>query len=666
MTQQSSPLFNFNPNTTVVGDYTEVAQAQGDIARIQSEVKSKKKPFDFLGVAKAGAEVASVFAKEKNLADAHQAKIETLEFVTGLSSKSGHEQVEILQKRIEELNSGDFSPGYREGSLSVLDYSYGSALKQKEEERVTATVNVVGDNLFTLNDSRIKAGLAPLNPEEWVNINATSYNIPPQAVRDSIATSYFNSGIAIVNQASTPEALEEAIKIVDERTKELKTPMFLDSRSKTFQPVVNDLKNKYVKAIQAKQNEFKEQYKVAVASIIGNTNDIFAGYTANPALPNIQEAFNNAYPDPIAKVKAFNTYVKGYEEFEEARQFLTAHDVDDRRPQAPNNTRLKEELSKRAYQGIKESIHNPQKVIDIIDSNSDVVDGISDKVVKDLFSIDDNEAAKQAYGLLNNIKQYPGGSNALTRLLKDNYKQFVTTSRLADIKTNGDYVKATNLVQEAITRGNKPNISPNNFTDMLKYSKDLGTQAYEYQDIVNTMALVDPSLVDNSFLTKLRDDMKDSIATYTSEETQGMYGFRESIKLNTSKAKVPEALDQDLVTKAIFNMSKEMNYGVVGSEVKFVEGNKGIMYDEYGIPQGVFDFTPVLESINKNVLLEEQNKKREQYIEGGMNTDTAIEAGTTVGATVIDNMRNSMNWFNAVKAKGAAGIIEYIKESLGE
>lgn len=303
---ETSPLFGFDPSTTtVVGDYGKAAQAQGDIANAAALAKSQKNPFDFLGVGATAASLASftsqvrdekqadlekrnrIAAGQKNLIDAHQAKKRALEFMATNENLTGHELADAISKELKSISEGDnYSTGYVQGTLSVLEIGYGQALKRKEAERVESAYEVVssGFTVSLLNNFQKGVSMPPGYAEGYASSIAESLNIPIDVARNAMVTSIFKDASLRVSAASDQSELTQALTEVANLSQHLKSPLFLDSQSKKFKPIVDNFKKTLMDNVKAKEQEFIKAAQIKLEEIKGDGTDVHNTLPIDPAL----------------------------------------------------------------------------------------------------------------------------------------------------------------------------------------------------------------------------------------------------------------------------------------------------------------------------------------------------------------------------------------------
>lgn len=329
---ESSPLFGFDPNTTtVVGDYGKVAEAQGDIADAAAQSKSQKAPFDFLGLGKQVAGVAGMFAEEKNMLDAHQAKLRATEFMQNNDYLSGHELAGKVEEQIKTISEGDnFSSGYRKGALAIFDVGYAQALERKEEERIASTMNVLSSNYSTDVANNIANGTAMTEEyaQQWAADMSTKFRVPVEYVRNAMVSSIYQDAQMRVVTAKNRGQLQAAQAYINQATASLKSPLFLDSRSKKFQPVIKSLRSNLDSSISAKNTEFTRAAALAVVTNLeGSQEDVWSSYPNDPDKPENTALVRESTSSPAAFEKKMRTLRQKYAEAQAAREYISTYNL---------------------------------------------------------------------------------------------------------------------------------------------------------------------------------------------------------------------------------------------------------------------------------------------------------------------------------------------------
>jgi hypothetical protein len=208
---ESSPLFGFDPSaTTVTANYGQVAKGKEDIANAAAKAKSEPQPFDFLGVGQAAVSLTGELASIKNAADAHKAKQKYIDWMGTNQHLSGTQLVDAITSEIASVSdTNNFSSGYREGALSILEYGMQGAIGKAEEERINAGVAVTASEFSVAHQRAIREGL-PINLEEYTKRVSAERRLPVTQVRDALMYSNLNDDITLLNAA---ESVDEYLSI---------------------------------------------------------------------------------------------------------------------------------------------------------------------------------------------------------------------------------------------------------------------------------------------------------------------------------------------------------------------------------------------------------------------------------------------------------------------
>lgn len=586
---ESSPLFGFDPSaTTVVGNYSKVAEAQGDIADAAAKSKSQKAPFDFLGVGQQIAQVAGVFAEEKNALDAHQAKLRSIEFMQQNENLTGHELSLKIEEEIRNISEGDFSTGYREGALRVLDVGYNKALKRKEEERVASSLNVIQSDFSTQMSSN-KANGIPMSEtfaQEYATNTAAKFRVPVEYVRNAMVSSYYEDAQMRVMTARNKNDLAAAEAYIAEAGTVLKTPLFLDSRSKKFQPVIDEFKRNLASSIRDKKTEFKEAAALTLEVREGDGTNLQNTFPSNPA--TYKDLYFEAHDSPAAALNAFKNDYKAFLETQEGRDYVANLDfyATGNKEIPTGNAYTKPEVERLYQAEVFRQLSNGRadKVITLINYNQDLAEGLGEKLVTDFFSASDPKALTEFKTKMERIRGFPGGSQALITALGSDYKDVMGTFIIADTYTNGDMLKAKDKLAQGKANMGSSSIDPKLFTDLYTYKKALGSMGDEFEYAVNLVNSIDTGSVDSNMLKKIY------------KRFEGSRVSRNGVTFDTAKGDAGSNLALDAIepfNNQLIEHITGLNSGVPPKEVRNLGKGVVVYTDEWGMDDGVINTGPL-------------------------------------------------------------------------
>lgn len=630
---ESSPLFGFDPSaTTVVGNYSKVAEAQGDIADAAAKSKSQKEPFDFLGVGQQIAQVAGVFAEEKNALDAHQAKLRSIEFMQQNENLTGHELSLKIEEEIRNISEGDFSTGYREGALRVLDVGYNKALKRKEEERVASSLNVIQSDFSTQMSSN-KANGIPMSEtfaQEYATNTAAKFRVPVEYVRNAMVSSYYEDAQMRVMTARNKNDLAAAEAYIAEAGTVLKTPLFLDSRSKKFQPVIDEFKRNLASSIRDKKTEFKEAAALAIEVREGEGTNLQNTFPSNPA--TYKDLYFEAHDSPAAALNAFKNDYKAFLEVQEGRDYVASYDImaikDAPVPDSGDNKYIKPEVTKAVTAALVKYQGNPDAFIKIVSRNPDVIGDAGDQLLRSFMVNDDPAMLAQIKESFDNILAFPGGSQAMQMALGDDYKRVISTMVIADSLAGGNLQKAKAMVAESSGALVKGSLEPDLKERMYENSNKLGTLGDEYIHTVNTLLNVNAGLVDKKMLDKVYNQFAEG------------YQEREGVNFDVSKFDTSsQAYDADVFNEQIVETMTRLNGGVTPMSARNLRNNIMTYTDEFGFPAGAFNANPALNIGNK--LYEAMSIRDEKEVDFWTRSGDTFDVMTSYFAYAIPNTFNT-------------------------
>ncbi|WMM95614.1 hypothetical protein CRP143_gp49 [Roseobacter phage CRP-143] len=588
---ESSPLFGFDPGTTtVVGDYGKVAEAQGDIADAAAQSKSQQAPFDFLGLGTQVSQLAGKFAEQKNMVDAHQAKLRATEFMQENDYLTGHELATKVEEQIRTISDGNnYSSGYRKGALAVFDIGYAQALERKEEERVASAMNVLASNFSTeIADNR--ANGIPMNEEyaqDWASRMSTEFRVPIEYVRNAMVSSYYQDAQMRVATATTPAQLAAAQSYINEASTVLRSPLFLDSRSRRFQPIINSLRSNLDSSISAKQTEFRQQAALRVVTELeGDQTDVYSSYPSDPRTPENIALIQASTTSPAAAARKLRELTAGYEEAQTARSYLASYnpmDVHAPIPSVSENKYIQPAIEEMVYASVLQNIENPARLASIAANNPEVIGTTGDRLLHAFMTTNDEGQLQQFNSYFANATSVPGGSRAMQLMFGDDYKDVVGINVLASTFTHGDVGRARDVLAEAQGSLVSPPIDPSIASDYYENAASLGTLGDEYMYSINTLLRVSPGLVNKQMLNRVYDLFAEG------------YQERAGVNFNVSRYdSANSARDPEVFNEQLASMATTFNGGVTPGEVFNLPGDIMVYKDEFGFTAGVFDAGPVL------------------------------------------------------------------------
>lgn len=591
---ESSPLFGFDPTaTTVAANYGKVAEAQGDIADAVALSKSQDAPFDFLGVGRAAVGMTTEFANQKNKIDAHNAKMKALDFMNKNQHLSGHELSAKLEQEIQGISNGDYSTGYREGALSIFDTGYQQALNLKEEERVTSALNVLQSDFTTVLDSYKKNGLAIDDKfaENYATGAAAEFKVPVAQVRNAMVAGLYQDALIKANAARNATELAAAQKQFAEMASVLKNPLFLDSRSAKFKPVLTALQTQYDGVITAKEKEFKDNYGLALEQNRGDGEDIRSSFLTNPEL--MKDLYINAYSTPAAAEKAYKEDYKKWQDMEAARKYMDAWNSKQFRPNAvpskEENPYIWKNVVDRVSSDLVDSLAKGdlRGFITIANTNQEVMKEAGSNFARAFTSSGDNAVLTQFKTAFDGISGLPGGSQALQTTLGDNYQDIMSINILADGYTDGDIVRAKGVYNESMGQVTKATFDSKDQARMAELRGKLGPLGDKFQTVVERLRAINPALAAKQ-MDDIYDKYNDSLI-----EVNGTKHDRSAY--DTSKG----AYEPDVFNTTLGKMLTERNSGTPPAYVTNLPGNIMSVKDGFGFTVDVMDAGPLLEVRNK-------------------------------------------------------------------
>ena len=311
----AEPIFGYTPTTSIAVDRSAEAA-------IKREASVQKQPFDFLGIMRTGAQVAGQFAAEKNQADAHAAYMESLQFTTEIDHLSGHEKVAAIESKIREQAGDNFSSGYRQGSLVVLDKAYNSALKEQEEERVATALNIAETTWI----ANMAGGYTDWEDAPSFTADFASRNgIHPGQVRDAVHEgTYRHFSLMAMNAKDYDELTSITAEYQNAVAKNFDNVYFEASKAKDFNVRVNQAKTNLDNVVTAKHKQFKLDARAALEA--AGKNDITPLLSYSEPLGAVNKTMKIAYPNIDEYTKQAKEWNKNYNLYQEARTEMSGWD----------------------------------------------------------------------------------------------------------------------------------------------------------------------------------------------------------------------------------------------------------------------------------------------------------------------------------------------------
>ena len=591
---ESSPLFGFDPaTTTVVANYGKVAEAQGDIADAAAKGKSQKAPFDFLGVGKAAVAAGDQFVSQKNSVDAHTARLRAIDFMNKNQHLTGHELSQRIAEEIKGISNGDFSTGYREGALSVLETGYDGALKRKEEERVASSFNVIQSDFSVLLNSYKKNNISISDTfaADYAKQKAAEFRLPIENVRNAMVASFYQEASMRVNVASSPDELKQALTYLSEMRKPLNNPLFLASRADKFSQEITAMQSSLDKQVTAKEKEFKQAAAFFLESAVeGDGQTLDTTYPVNPLLH--QDKYVAAFPDNRAgALNKLKEDVKNFNEAESARTYISNFDSKAMRPEAvPSkdvNKYIRPEVVKIVTKDLMASMDSPKDFVLIAQRSQDVIKDAGDNIARIFTSTSDEKLLDQYHTAFNTIANHPGGSHALQLVLGNNYKDIMTTMVLAEGYTNGDVLKARNVLFESQGKLTQGAFTGDDENTLHKYKAKLGARGSDFEAVIQKLRNVNEGLA----AQKMEDIYKKF-----SEGIVEVNGIAIDKSQNDTSAL---SYTPDLFNNKLAKVLTDVNGGLKPGMITNLAQNKMSVKDAFGFTTDVVDATPLLDVVNK-------------------------------------------------------------------
>jgi len=199
----------------------------------------------------------------------------------------------------------------------------------------------------------------------------------------------------------------------------------------------------------------------------------------------------------------------GYREAQAARVAIGNFDPYAIKPSTDSTsegyTEFKKAADQMVYQEVDKSVGNPSQFIELVNRNPENIEFSGDRLLHAFNVTEDPQQLGQMKEDIDNIMSVPGGARALQAAFRDDFKNVVAVSALADVYTNGDVAKAKSILAESKGALVQGTLKPSLKERMYKNSTSLGTLGDEYIYSVNTLLNVNAGIVDKKMLDRLYD-----------------------------------------------------------------------------------------------------------------------------------------------------------------
>ena len=626
---ESQTTFGFNPAATVVGDYSKVAEAQGEVADVQAKFKAQSEPFDFLGVAKVATETIGVLNEEQNMIDAHKTKVEAIEFMASNQHLSGADLSTTIKSKIEEISSGDYSIGYKEGYLSILDYGYTQALTRKEEERIVGSLNVVSSGFSTLIDSSRRNNVEIPNIEEYAAKASSKFRLPIEQVRNAMLSSFYTDSAVLINAANSPTELQAVLADIKEKEGAYKSPRFLDSRSKKFLPIITKQKADQDTLIKSKIAQFKQQSYQRIS------DSIDSGYTLRP--DEIEADIKATSSNPVAAQTALNKYTKDYTEHTEAVSYLAENPIGNNPGFYPNDT-----AKKQRQQLVTNTLTdtwltgNSSEFVRIAFNEKGLTKDAGTMFIAQLGLAKPKEK-EQLMVMFDKVLETPKGATVLRQMLTDDeYTKLVKTRYVQRFRPEYTVEQARNYIEGASKNVAKVDFLTTDKIRMSEYAVELGKQGPKFQATMDALIATDVAMA--------KDMMKDVAGFYLKQVGKSTTGT----KVDNSMGTVPDSLEPERTDKIIDTALNNP------SSIAYVQ-DYIIGYDDIGGTVKIVNSKGLVDKSNKDVEYEARHGLKEKslgdFIESASRAtldnsglfltgavDVLTETGANIGSALWGNI----------------------------
>jgi len=513
------PRFNFDFNTTVIDGAADI-KAQRQMQNIASKESQRSTVGDFINVVGKGAEVYNSIQAAEDVGQGAKAQ----EHYTALINSDGYLQANDTAKFDMLQNVLNLAPeqgeAYATTMAGIMSSNMSKVYKGMNNERVEGAV------LLSYTDSIRYAEQSGKNHDDWVNDYVARFPYLKDSKKElnmAVLGGMLLDGVSEIQDARTPEELNEALLNIKDRTKGLDTPHIFGSKNADMVSYLNRMRKTYGQAVTAKNKEFKATAltRIETSKDTNNPNSL-----QKYLIPLTLEDFVIAHGDKAPQ--EYQKYKRKYEEHEGARDFSETFNAETGTDQNGLSTLQKkvanEDITYRLVGALKfNQLHVQDKII-LNQGSTDAsrLDGIRQSIMSNLGNKDETaDTLRQAMELrsknpaafnvlFSNLKERTQilGMNALSKTLgKTPYETWmymktnpqITADKL-DSSTMGELID--------IYEGDEPIPMKADIQAMYKLSVGYGV---EHADI---MVVIKDYIKSKPYELKLEEEYGSEVAKY--------------------------------------------------------------------------------------------------------------------------------------------------------
>lgn len=471
---------------------TSGSAAGGDVT------SQKPVTYDVLGLLQGAEKLAATLDKKKDIADGLRAREDFRAFKNSDFYKQASDTDKAAAIEAWHTDVAKETPAYRNTWLTVSDSEYFGATTGRETERKTTYINAAP--IAFKQDLELQAEQAGLegrkftrqdmkHGESFIEKYSKEYNIPPDAVRDSLIYATFDEAQELLSGAKSPEHLKEIEQYIKENRVALSSNKILGSNSMKTRAAVMSGYTQEETIKKAKYNEFVLQAKNYISDMET------ANYAKTAAeLEDKFRLIHTAYGTADLDLDGYRRDMLEYEEKRKIRwerleyeathtptKQLTYSQAQNPEIKKQHEVNTASSILQLISEGKENQLHNT------VMAQSGYLDEAKRVSMNILFNTSDKDVDKQAKDTLwksfDNIAQSPNGYLAVKNI-------FTSDSEMIQAVINAErYGSLTR--DQAIEQVNKWKLSPDRekltsdvLKDMLEIGLDYGPLNNEFQQIV--------------------------------------------------------------------------------------------------------------------------------------------------------------------------------------
>ena len=572
-------------------------------------------------------------ANTKSAIDASMAQQEAKELL--LSEEYMNADAVNKLNMIEQFQSqaADNSIAYNKSALTILggEYSkqHGAVQKEKEQgayNNAYSLFKTAVDDEFDTRPSDVKLKEAIDNYTENTK-KELGVNLDKGVLKNMYLNGRFEDIKEKIELGNIEEAKEDYVKF----KKDFSSKVFLGTTAKTAQVAVQQkmrqIEGMFSTYEQARQKQNKE---LAAEQLAQYERQLESDDLSVPPPSEVEQAVDLYKGDELQATKYKISLRKKWEEQQERAQFISKYTTLDSHPDVPTSVskRWQEQVTQDSVAYLVAGDSNSFTKVAI--NNPKFMKETGSTVYSTIMTLDKKEELDNIMEKIKYVNETPNGATALRQTFSDKqYTDIITLDFLARQRTNGDLVKARELINQAKKNTTKQLWDDSTFEDMQENSVKLGPLANQYKAIMENLNNIDPSLA-SEYAEPLYDTMSKQLEKVTTLTSNG-----QEVTIETSKgpdiAKL-EAINPEVVNETLVINFKKDNYGDVPTTISYLPNGQAYMFNGITGSNKVVNVKQLINKQNAEIARDQIRKNKGDIPVG----DIALSAFVNVAEGLYD------------------------------